>query len=179
MSDSKPSLFFRLGLAFRAFVGILGDPTFAAAVWRLRHETQGAAPAPAPGALQDTNPDSALQLLALFQRHGRLIDFLQEEVAQYSDAEVGAAVRVVHEGCRKVLREDFVIEPVLAEHEGAAITLNPGFDASAIRPTGNLVGEPPFNGSLAHCGWRAKEVKLPKLAVGHDATVLAPAEVEL
>ena len=31
----------------------------------------------------------------------------------------------------------------------------------------------------AHRGWRVREVKLPKMAEGHDPTIVAPAEVEL
>ena len=107
------------------------------------------------------------------------MDFLEEEVAQYSDAEIGAAVRVVHEGCRTTLREHLTLLPIREEAEGAHITLEAGFDASAIRPTGNLVGEPPFTGTLAHRGWRATDVRLPKLAKGHDVQVIAAAEVEL
>ncbi|MFT5559290.1 MAG: hypothetical protein ACI9RZ_001768 [Sphingobacteriales bacterium] len=54
-----------------------------------------------------------------------------------------------------------------------------GFNASAVRLTGNVVGNAPFNGTLIHKGWKVSEVKLPKLAVGHDASIVAPAEVEL
>jgi len=85
----------------------------------------------------------------------------------------------VHEGCRKVLREHFTIAPVRAEAEGSRISLDAGFDAGAIRLTGNVVGSAPFKGSVSHRGWRATEVRLPKLAASHDVTVLAQAEVEL
>jgi hypothetical protein len=78
-----------------------------------------------------------------------------------------------------VLREHFTLVPVRAEAEGSRISLNDGFDARAIRLTGNVVGKAPFQGSLSHRGWRATEVRLPTLAEGHDATVLAQAEVEL
>ena len=86
---------------------------------------------------------------------------------------------MVHEGCRKVIRDYLQIEPVRAEAEGARLTLAAGFDASAVRLTGNVVGQPPFTGALMHRGWRVTEIKLPKLAEGHDVRVLAPAEVEL
>ena len=117
--------------------------------------------------------------LALLQRDARLIDFAGESLAAYDDAQIGAAARLVHEGCAKVLREQFDIVPVRAEAEGTRITLAAGFDAAAIKLTGNVVGQPPFSGSLSHRGWRVAEVRLPKLAEGHDARVLAPAEVEL
>jgi hypothetical protein len=78
-----------------------------------------------------------------------------------------------------VLREHFTIEPVRAEAEGSRVTLDEGFDAGAVRLTGNVVGKQPFKGALSHRGWRATGVRLPQLAEGHDATILAPAEVEL
>ena len=59
------------------------------------------------------------------------------------------------------------------------MTLEPGFDAAAIRPTGNVVGDPPFSGTLAHRGWRVTETRLPKLTGGHDPRIIAAAEVEL
>jgi hypothetical protein len=132
-----------------------------------------------PVALQDAGPDAALVLLGLFQKEGRLVDFLQEDVTHYSDQDVGAAARVVHDGCRKVLQDYLRIEPVRGEAEGAQVTLGKGFDPSAVRPTGNVVGEPPFTGALVHRGWRAAEVHLPKVASSRDLTILAAAEVEL
>lgn len=134
---------------------------------------------PAPVILREATPDAALQLLGLLQSEARFLDFVSENVAGYSDADIGAAARVVHEGCRKVLRAHFELEPVRSEAEGSRLTLPPGFDASSVRLAGNIVGAPPFNGALVHRGWRAAKVNLPKLAEGHDARILAPAEVEL
>lgn len=129
--------------------------------------------------LREAGPEAALQLLALLQREGRFVDFLEEDVASFSDAQIGAAARVVHEGCRKALREHFPMEPVRSEDEGSRVKLEKGFDASRVRVTGNVTGEPPFTGTLAHRGWRVKEVKLPKMTEGHDASVVAAAEVEV
>jgi hypothetical protein len=179
-----PSMLSRIGLAFSAFFGVLANAQLAARYAALRHGAEAppaapaAAPAPAP-TLKQPSPDAALQLLALLQRDARLIDFAGESLATYDDAQIGAAARLVHEGCAKVLREHFDIVPVRAEAEGARITLAAGFDAAAVKLTGNVVGQPPFSGSLSHRGWRVAEVRLPKLAEGHDARVLAPAEVEL
>lgn len=184
-SRKPPSFLGRIGLAFRAFSAVLGDADTAA---RFRDAPQGAMPAPAapPAAppapattLRQASPDSALQLLSLLQRDARLIDFAGENLADYSDAQVGAAARLVHEGCAKVLREHFLIVPVRDEPEGSRIALPAGFDAAAVRVTGNVVGQPPFNGNLRHRGWRVAEVRLPQLAEGHDTRVLAAAEVEL
>ena len=181
--DEKPSLMQRLSLAFGTFFGVLRSPELATAVAALRRGDAPAAPTSAvpapPPVLKDTAPDSALQLLALLQREARLIDFAHESLGNYSDAQIGAAARLVHDGCAKVLREHFSIVPVRDEAEGTRITLPAGFDAAAVRLTGNVVGQPPFTGSLRHQGWRVTEVRLPKLAEGHDARVVAPAEVEL
>lgn len=180
-----PSLWRRIPLAFGAFFNTLADADYAARVAALGEPAAApapaaptAAPAPAP-TLKEARPDAALQLLGLLQREARLIDFTQENLSGYADADIGAAARVVHEGCAKVLREHFTIEPVRAESEGSRIVLGEGFDAGAIRLTGNVVGKPPFRGSLSHRGWRATGTRLPKLADSHDASVLAPAEVEL
>jgi len=183
MTGQSPSFFHRLGLAFSLFFRTLFDARFAGSVVKLitppAVEPEAADATAEIPVLHQASPDSALQLLGLLQQEGRLVDFLEEEVAQYSDAEIGAAVRVVHEGSRKALHAHLTLLPIRQEAEGARITLQPGFDASAIRPTGNLVGEPPFTGTLAHRGWRVTEVRLPKLASGHDVQIIAPAEVEL
>ena len=176
MNASPLSLFDRLTLAIRAFGRILADHAFARAVSGLEQSE----PTPtAPPPLRETSPDSALQLLAMLQQEGRFIDFLEENVTAYSDAEIGGAARVVHEGCRKAIRDHLRFEPVRAEAEGEKLTLTAGFDAATVRLTGNVVGEPPFTGTLVHRGWRVTEIHLPRLAEGHDVRVLAPAEVEL
>ena len=189
MKQDPPSLLSRISLAFGTFFAIIADAQFAARVQALRSggqraEPSTAAPVPAtprPAAppLREAAPDGALQLLGLLQREARFIDFIQEDVAAYADADVGAAARVVHEGCRKVLRENFAISPVRDEAEGSRITLPEGFDATASRVTGNVVGQPPFTGSLAHRGWRVVETRLPKLSDSHELRIVAPAEVEL
>lgn len=129
--------------------------------------------------LKDASPDAALQLLGLLQREARLIDFVQEDLTGHADADVGAAARLVHEGCRKVLAAHFTLAPVRTEEEGRRITLPAGFDASAVRLTGNVVGQAPFTGTLSHRGWRVTEVRLPQRAEHHDASIVAQAEVEL
>lgn len=126
-------------------------------------------------------PDAtpALQLLAILQREGRFIDFLEEDVSSFPDADVGAAARVVHEGCARALKSIVELRPVRDEEEGAPIELPEGYDAAENRVTGNVKGEPPFRGKLAHHGWRAANVRMPKVTAHHDATIVAPAEIEL
>ncbi|RYE94717.1 MAG: DUF2760 domain-containing protein [Oxalobacteraceae bacterium] len=147
---ARPSLFSRVSLAFSAFFRIVGNPDYADRIDRIPEGAEAPArPAAQPEAkpalriLKESSPDAALQLLGILQRDARLIDFAQEDLSGYSDADIGAAARVVHEGCRKVLREHFMIEPVLRESEGSPIAVSPGFDAAAIRLTGNVVGTAP------------------------------------
>ena len=137
------------------------------------------APAPEPVILKESSPDAALQLLGLLQKEARFIDFIKEDIATYSDADIGVAARVVHEGCNKAINEHFTLAPIRSEQEGGKITLPQGFDASSVRLAGNIVGSAPFTGTLIHKGWQVTNIRLPKLTQGHNAKILAVAEVEL
>lgn len=123
--------------------------------------------------------DGALALLALLQREGRLVDFLREPLDGFSDADIGAAARDVHRGCRKVLDQHLSLEPVMPGEEEARVAVPKGFDPAEIRLIGEAKGEPPFRGTLRHHGWRVVDARLPTLADGVDRRVIAPAEVEL
>ncbi|MDI1230445.1 MAG: DUF2760 domain-containing protein [Methylobacter sp.] len=137
------------------------------------------APAPEPVVLKEATPDAALQLLGLLQKEARFIDFIKEDIAAYSDADIGVAARVVHEGCNKAINEHFTLATVRSEQEGSKITLPQGFDAATVRLTGNIVGHAPFTGTLVHKGWQVTGIRLPKLTSGHNAAIVTPAEVEL
>jgi hypothetical protein len=155
----------RLWLALQTFWRILTDPDFAARVEPL----YSTAP---------SGPD--LRVLAVLQRDGRLVDFLQEEIDGYTDAQSGAAARDIHRGCRKSLHDYLTIEPVISAAEEDNVTVPANFDPAAIRLVGNVSGTPPFQGVLKHHGWRVKSVHLPLLPVARDdASVLTPAEVEI
>lgn len=123
--------------------------------------------------------EKAVQVLSLFQKKGRLIDFLQEDITSYDDAMIGQAVRTIHQGCKEVLAEYMKVEPVMKEAEGQTVTLESGFDPSAVRLTGNVAGSAPFRGHLRHCGWRVSATTLPDLPKNQDLTVVEPAEVEI
>lgn len=152
-------------MAFQAFWRTLTDPEFA----------QRMEPLFRPAT---TGPD--LRVLAVLQRDGRLIDFLEEEIDSYTDGQVGAAVRDIHRGCRKALHDYLSIEPVMNAAEEDRVTVAADFDPSAIRLIGNVHGSPPFQGVLKHHGWRARAVQLPALPASKDDTsVLSPAEVEI
>lgn len=206
-ADDAPGFFTRLFLAYAIFFKVLFDAVFAARARALRDGTLRLAlpagkepPKPAsamkdlastklerpalPKAPSEPPParppsDGALVLLSLLQREGRFIDFLQEDVTGFGDAEIGAAARVVHDGCRKALEEHLKLAPVRAEEEGAKVTLEAGYDAAAITLSGNVGGKPPYQGTLKHKGWRAESIELPKIAAAHDVRVLAPADVEV
>jgi uncharacterized protein DUF2760 len=138
-----------------------------------------AATRPAPAAAPKA-PDhaEALHVLSLLQRDGRLIDFLAENLEGFSDAEIGAAARTVHQGCKKALDAYLELEPVYKDAEGATVTVAAGFDPAAVRLTGNVVGTPPFQGALRHHGWRARKATFPP-PPQKDPAIIAPAEVEL
>jgi hypothetical protein len=123
--------------------------------------------------------DRAVQVLALLQRDGRLIDFLAENISPYPDVQLGAAVRTIHEACRKVLEHYVKLEPILNSEEDQPVTVQSGFDPAAIKLLGNVTGESPIRGVLRHKGWHVKELNLPPLPQGSGRMVIAPAEVEL
>lgn len=129
--------------------------------------------------LKEASQDSALQMLSLLQKEGRLIDFINEDVNQFSDEQVAAAARVVHQGVKKTLGEHVNFAPVSDAGEGNPVALDENFDRSAFQLTGNVSGSAPYNGTLVHKGWKVAELNLPSVVEGTDLTVVAPAEVEL
>jgi hypothetical protein len=175
--ELNPGFFARLGLAFK----VLGDAALARKVRDVLNKT--AEPVKAPEPPKAIAPEklhaSGLFVLSVLQQDGRLIDFLQQDVASFSDEEVGGAARVVHGGCRKALERLISVAPVLKDAEGSNVTVPAGFDSSRIRLTGNVAGQPPYKGSLKHHGWVATQVKFPTLSDAIDYRVVAPAEVGL
>jgi Domain of unknown function (DUF2760) len=134
--------------------------------------------APPPSAANQSEGEIAA-FLALLQEKGRLVDFLMEDVTTYDDAQVGAAARVIHQGCKEVLAEHFRITPVSVAKEGSRVTVPAGYAADEYRLIGKISGNPPFSGKLIHKGWRTDYVKLPRIAKTSRLTTIAPAEVEL
>lgn len=121
----------------------------------------------------------AVQLLGVLQREGRLLDFLMEDIDSYNDAQIGAAVRDIHRGCRKALGEHLKVRPIRSEPDEAVVRIPEGYDPSRIRLVGRVTGRPPFEGTLRHHGWCTGEINLSDIPAGHDPTVICPAEVEL
>jgi hypothetical protein len=132
---------------------------------------------PAPTAQQAEA--EVVAFFGLLQEKGRLVDFLMEDITPYEDSEVGAAARVIHQGCRQVLQEYFNISPISEAAEGAQVTVPAGYSADQFRLVGKLTGEPPFTGTLLHKGWKTEFVKLPRIVKTDRLPSIAPAEVEL
>jgi Domain of unknown function (DUF2760) len=173
----------RIILAFRCFFhilfgGQLPDDTLAELGLTRRVAASGrttSSPAPAPTA---KTSDGALQILSILQRDSRLLDFLMEDVASYSDDQIGAAVRELHDQCRDSVSRYVKLEPVIDGVEGT-FTRAPSKDPNMVKFVGNVPATPPSGGTLRHKGWRAVKVDLPALAAKQDATILAPAEIEV
>lgn len=188
MTETSLSLPSRVWLSWVAAFRILFDGRYAARVaalgdaaaappGELPEATPAPSPAVAPTATHATPEDGALQLLSLLQREGRFVDFVEQEVTTFSDQDVGAAARLVHEGCRKALHAHARVVSVRSEAEGARLSLT---QASAeVKLVGNVAGSAPFQGVLRHRGWKVEELKLPKLVGVHDPKVVAQAELEL
>ena len=176
----------RIWLAIRVFFVIFFSADVARRVERaLAGELPAAAarekpkPKPPP-ATKPPGRSEALKLLATLQREARFVDFIQEPLEGYADAQIGAAARDVHRECAAVLGRLFALRPVVGEEEGATVEVPAGFDAGQYRLVGNVTGEPPYRGKLTHHGWRAAKCELPEWK-GSPASskIVAPAEVEL
>ncbi len=118
-------------------------------------------------------------MLGILQRDSRLIDFLMEDISTYSDDQVGAAVRDLHQQCRDSLNRYLRLVPVIDGVEGSPTKLDTNNPATV-----KLLGNVPANGKassglLRHKGWKAEKIDLPPLAPGSNASVIAPAEVEI
>ena len=180
----------RILLAFRAFFNLLfGGQLSSATLTALNLTRRGAAPAakpsskaataaPAPAAPAVRVSDGALQLLGILQRDSRLVDFLMEDIAGYSDDQVGAAVRELHGQCRDALARYIALEPVIDGVEGTYAKA-PAKDPNLVKFVGNVPAQPPAGGTLRHKGWRAAKVDLPALPAKQDASIIAPAEIEI
>ena len=181
----------RLSFAFRCFFSLLFQgkipqdvlQALAARVEVSPLATAAKATPAAPEVRGDKpNPEShdrAVQMLALLQRDGRLVDFLEEDVSAYPDGQLGAAVRSIHTSCRQVLDRYIKLEPILSSEEDQPVTVAVGFDSAAIKLVGKVTDELPIRGLLRHRGWRVTEVTLPSLPQGSGTAIVAPAEVEV
>ena len=193
VTDRPLSLFGRLWLGWILFFRVLFDRAFAdrartlaatntPSPANLPEKVKAPAPRPEPSP-QPPAPavdplEGARMLLRLFQRDGRFVDFLQQDITTFADADVGAAARVVHEGCRRVIRAHAKLSPLRAENEGSSLTLDAA-EAERVKLVGDVSGKPPYRGILRHRGWRLDELELPTRVGARDPSIVAEAEVEL
>ena len=184
----------RILLAFRAFFALLFGGSLSVALIAdlglMKRGTAPAKPAPAPAPPASTPKpaapppasrpeDGALQLLGILQQEGRILDFFMEDIASYSDDQVGGAVRELHEKTHAALLRHFAPVPVIDAVEGTPVSAS---DPTAARA--RYVGNVPATGKasgglLRHKGWRASTATLPKVNPKDDLTLLAPPEIEV
>jgi hypothetical protein len=169
----------RILLAFRCFFEILFHGALSADALGTLKLARREQPASAkPAAPPRTPADGALQFLGILQRDSRLVDFLMEDIASYSDDQVGAAVRELHDQCRDSIARYVALQPVIDGVEGTPVKA-PSGGPQVVRFIGNVPATPPTGGTLRHKGWRAAKVDLPALAAKEDTSIVAPAEIEI
>ncbi len=169
----------RFSLAVRSFFSILGDGKLSDEIAsELGLVAKANRPvAPKPDAPTVRVSDGALQVLGIFQRDARLVDFIMEDLSSYSDEQVGGAIRSMHEECHKTLNQYFKLSPVVDGVEGA-------YTKAESSPGVKLMGNIPPNGKadggiLRHRGWKVDSIQLPNIPARTDLTIIAPAELEV
>jgi hypothetical protein len=168
----------RVSYAFRSFFALLFSGELPKDILAAAGATGASAAAVAtPSDAVADEGDRAVQLLAILQRDGRLIDFFQEDISPYTDAQVGAAARDVHTQCRATLARYLELEPVMTEAEGARVRVE-GADPARIKLVGAVSGAAQ-EGVLQHRGWRVTRVALPPLPQDAERRIVAPAEIEV
>ncbi len=165
----------RIWLAIRSFFSILFRGSLPDDALTQLGLIRRSAPKP-PAAPRPT--DGAAQMLSILQRDARLIDFIMEDIVAYSDDQVGAAVRGVHDQARESLSRYVKLEPVIDGVEGT-FTKAAVSDPAAVKFVGNVPAGKPSGGLLRHKGWRASKIDLPPLNPKQDSSILAPAEIEI
>ncbi len=167
-----------LALSILVLIGVFLQP-------RQKSPTPTPEAEPTRPALQQPQASRAdaeiIHFLAMLQEKGRLVDFLMDDINAYSDAQVGAAARVVHAGCKGVLQDHFAIGPVRTEPEGSTVQVPARYSADEYRLVGKIAGSAPFSGVLVHRGWKTDRVKLPQLLreAADPLPAIAPAEVDV
>lgn len=166
---SIKTFFAKLKVAFKAFGQAFKDPEKAQILLETRKAPQAIA----------SGDSSHLRMLYYLQNSGRLIDFLKEDITAFSDAQIGAAVRKIHQDCAQALEELVTVRPLRDENEGMTVQIPKGYNPAEIKIVGNIKGEPPFSGILVHRGWKAHKLSLPKKTNEMSGEVICPAEVEI
>ena len=169
----------RFGLALK----ILFNGATATQVLESLSDSTEKLPAPKPKTKPETPKamrSDALTLLSALQREARFVDFIQEPIDGYNDAQVGAAVREIHRGCHDVLSRTFAPAAIINQEEGSSVEVTDAA-SSHYRLTGNVSqSSGAAQGQLMHHGWLATKCDLPKWSGGDDAVnVIAAAEIQI
>lgn len=145
-----------------------------------------AAPAAARSVTPEQGNDRAvIDFLARLQEKGRLIDFIMDDITAYDNESVGAAARIVHQGCHEVLKECFTIEAVFDGEEMETVQLGDHYDSHKYRLIGKVPDSAPYEGQVLHRGWKTSRINLPRKIQPASApqpstdTILAPVEIEI
>lgn len=150
------------------------QPKIAQATPAKKQEAPKPTPKPAP------SRSDAISLLAALQREARLLDIVKESLDEYSDAQVGSAARDVLKDSGKVIERMFGIEPLTQTADGSPLETPASFDPAEFRLTGNVAGEAPFSGTVAHHGWKATRCEVPQWSGKKSAAmIVAPVELEI
>ncbi len=183
----------RLGIAIRAFSAALFNRDTSTAIAAVLDGTSVPAIAEAAtepkkssakAATQTPKPvrptrDAAVSLLGTLQREARLIDLVQEDLAQYSDAQVGAAARPCLMQCAQTLKRHFALAPVIDAAEGDTVTTQPDASAARLQWVGDSAEASKSQGKLIHHGWLATKVELSEWTGDEaDMMIVAPAQVQ-
>lgn len=127
------------------------------------------------------NEQSVMSVLSSLQKHGRFLDFVMGDISSLPDDRVGAAARVVHQGCQGILKQYFDFRPVFEKTEGEQVTLDKSMAPGNFRLVGGEAADLPVTAKLLHKGWRTTKVNLPQRITTDQATkdVIVPAELQL
>ena len=166
----------KISLAFRCFFALLFEGKLSPELIDELGIKPKAAPAPVVPTVRTS--DGALQMLSILQRDARILDFFLEDIAAYSDEQVGAAARSMHGPAKEAIERYVKLAPVVDGVEGTYVKA-PSKDATQVKFLGNVPANPPDGGTLRHRGWRAATIALPPVNARQDMTILAPAEIEI
>jgi hypothetical protein len=129
-----------------------------------------------------------VNLLSLLQDKGRFVDFVMDDISSVQDAAIGAAARVVHQGCKAVFDQYFTVEPIHLGNEGQAVDVDQSPQAPMVRiigsskPSNTSATTSRPKGRLLHKGWQISDVRLPRLQSTDQKIrplVVTPAEIEV
>jgi hypothetical protein len=169
-------------IAVQGLVALRGEKSAAPPAAEPPHPEPPDPEPPKPTRVEPSPTGEALILLSLLQEKGRFLDYLMEDITAFSDAQVAAASRVVHQGCAAVIKECLALSPAHAVKEGERITIEESADPNQYRLLGKVHGEPPYSGVVVHRGWKTTKIALPRFTRPVDPAgqnIITPVEVEV